>query len=205
MQPINILISTPMNIILASRSPARRALMRKLAREMGFAFKCHTSNWPENMEAYKNPTRLAQYLALGKARDVAKHFSDAIIIGADTFITVGQKKIGKPATRAEAYQIIETMSGKTINVHSGLAVIRTDQSGQIVNEQTEHVLTKLAIKKMTSDEIRTLAEAEEALQISGAFSIEGQGGAMVERINGDYDNVIGLPVFRLKGILKDWL
>ena len=94
------------------------------------------------------------------------------------------------------------MSGKTIEVHSGIAVIQTDENGHIKTKTVEHVLTKLKIKKMSPQEINHLATQEEALQISGAFSIEGEGGKMVEKIDGDYNNVIGLPLFQLKKMLN---
>ncbi len=209
-------------IILASRSPARRTLMQELIldlkkkynRQFDLQFECHSSDYPEDMTVYKNPGKLAKFLALGKAKYIAHRFPDSIIIGADTFITIGSKKIGKPANRKEAREIITAMSGKTILVHSGLAVIKTSTTKparqthtkpalEIITEIVEHVVTKLTIKKMTAAEIRTLADADEALQISGAFSIEGEGGKMVERIDGDYNNVIGLPLFRLREILKE--
>lgn len=170
--------------------------------ELHLPFECHTSNYAEDMEARKNPAALAKFLALGKAQYIAHQFSNSIIIGADTFITIKGHKIGKPSTRDEAYQIIESMSGKTINVHSGLAVVKTDSSSKMIAKEVEHIITTLKIKKMTPADIRSLAEAEEALQISGAFSIEGEGGKMVERIEGDYNNVIGLPLFKLREILK---
>ena len=186
-------------IILASQSKARRSLMK----ELGVPFESHTSGYEENMKAYKSSKTLAKHLAQGKAEFIAHKFPDSIIIGADTFITIAKEKIGKPATIKEAEKIISKMSGKTIQVHSGIAVIQTDSKGEIVKKTVDHVLTKLKIKKMSLQEIHHLATQEEALQISGAFSIEGEGGKMVEKIDGDYNNVIGLPLFRLREMLED--
>ena len=212
----------PQRLILASQSKARRKLMK----ELGIPFECHVSGYEEDMNAYKSPKSLAKHLALGKAIFIAKKFPNSIIIGADTFITIPQsggrkpsaqregagvrlsrrqsvqKKIGKPATIKEAEKIIRAMSGKTIQVHSGIAVIKTNAQGKIIRKIVEHVVTKLKIKKMTPQEISHLAHQEEALQISGAFSIEGEGGKMVQKIDGDYNNVIGLPLFQLKKMLK---
>ena len=185
-------------IILATQSKARRKLMA----ELGVPFECHASGYKENMKAYKAPRTLAKHLALGKAEFIAHKFPNSIIIGADTFITIGSTKIGKPSTITAAKSIIKKMSGKTISVHSGLAVIKTDTHGNIIKKIVEHVLTKLKIKKMSAQEISHLANQEEALQISGAFSIEGEGGKMVEKIDGDYNNVIGLPLFQLRKMLK---
>lgn len=171
---------------------------------MGFSFECHTSDYPEDMQTYKQSWRLAQFLASGKARHVAKRFPNAFIIGADTFITCGQKKIGKPTSLEDARRIIRSMSGKTIGVYSGIAVVQTGQHGDVMREEQAYALTRLRIKRMTSQEVDLLAHQKNALQISGAFSIEGEGGKMITRIDGDYDNVIGLPIFLLEKILRDF-
>jgi len=188
----------PLRLILASQSKARRKLMK----ELGIPFECHTSGYSEDMGKRQNSAVLAKYLAFGKAEFIAPKFPNAIIIGADTFIAIGKKKIGKPSTIKEAEKIIGAMSGKTINVYSGIAVIKTDSQGKIFQKAVDHVLTKLKIKKMSQQEILSLAHHEEALQISGAFSIEGEGGKMVEKIDGDYNNVIGLPLFQLRKMLN---
>ena len=197
---VNIVIMS--RIILASASPARKNLMK----ELKLAFSVHTSGFQENMNAYKNSSKLAKHLAEGKATFIAHKFPDCIIIGADTFITVGTgrslEKICKPSTIKEAKIIIKKMSAQTIAVHSGIAVIKTDPRGKISKKIVEHVVTKLTIKKMSSAEIHGLAHQKDALQISGAFSIEGAGGKMVEKIDGDYNNVIGLPLFMLRKMLK---
>ncbi len=198
-------------IILASASSARKKLMKKLHQPF---FTC-VSNFNEDMKAHGHPRKLATHLALGKANTIALELANnkikkvstakwqsAIIIGADTFIMVGTKKIGKPKNIKEAKAIIGSMSGKTIRVYTGLAILKTEPSGKILKQKTTSVLTKLKIKKMTQLEINHLAHAPEALKISGAFSIEGRGGKMIEKIDGDYDNVIGLPIFKVKEILR---
>jgi septum formation protein len=186
-------------IILASASKARRKLME----ELGIPFEWHASNYPEQMSIHKEPSRLAQSLASEKANYIAENFPHCIIIGADTFITLGYEKIGKPATVEDAKRIIRLISGNKIDVHTGVATLLTDQDGQVDRELVAHVKTSLTIKKLTEPEIRSLAEHEEALQISGAFSIEGEGGKFVETIDGDYNNVIGLPIFQLKEMLAE--
>lgn len=187
----------PPKIILASRSPARRALMK----ELGIPFECHTTEIFENMSAKSDPKELAMHLASQKAHAAAVKFHDTIIIGVDTFIVIGKEKIGKPETIKEAEQIIGKMSGNKIDVISGMAVLKTDNEGKIMKEYITNAVTTLKIKNMTNAEIHHLATQEEALQISGAFSIEGEGGKMVEKIIGDYNNVIGLPLIQLREIL----
>jgi len=184
-------------IILASRSPARRALMK----ELGVPFECHSTEIFEDMSAKHDPVELAMHLAAQKAEAAALKYTDAIIIGVDTFIIIGKEKIGKPETVEEAKKIIGAMSGKSIDVISGMAILKTDAQGRKNKEYITNAVTTLKIKKMTAAEISFLANHEEALQISGAFSIEGEGGKMVEEIIGDYNNVIGLPLFQLREIL----
>ena len=188
----------PFRIILATQSTARRELMKKL----GVAFDTCVSDYPEDMRTYKSSWRLAQFLALGKARFVAKKFPHSLIVGADTFIVCDGKKIGKPTSIADAKRIIRSMSGRVIGVYSGVAVVRTNDQGEIIQEDARYALTRLHIKKMTPKEVDLLAYQKNALKISGAFSIEGEGGKMITKIDGDYDNVIGLPIFLLKTMLR---
>lgn len=185
-------------LILASRSPARRELMKKL----GVPFETCESGYEENMSAYRAAWKLAEFLALEKARFVVQRFPNSIIIGADTFITCRGKKIGKPTSIVHAKQLIRFMSGQIIKVYTGVAVIETDERGNIVEEKCDYAVTDLWIKKMSSAEVDLLAHQKDALHISGAFSIEGEGGKMITRIRGDYDNVIGLPIFLLKKMLR---
>lgn len=211
----NQLSLPPPQIVLASASLARRELMKKLRKPFTWC----VSDFDEDMLSHGHPRKLATHLALGKALTAAKQktttqkptgtkastpkWLNAIIIGADTFIMVGTKKIGKPKNIKEAQQIIGSMSGKTIRVYTGLAILKTDINGKIITKRTSCVLTKLKIKKMTQAEIDLLTHAPEALKISGAFSIEGSGGKMIKKIDGDYDNVIGLPMFKVKEMLKN--
>ena len=185
-------------IILASRSPARRALMK----ELGIPFECHSSDYPEDMTLKKSSPDLAIHLALGKAEYIAKKFPNSIIIGADTFIVAHGEKIGKPESIKDAKRIIKLMSDSVILVISGIATIQTDKDGNIIKGLVGHVNTHLKIMKLTAKDITFLAEQENALQISGAFSIEGAGGKFVEKIEGDYNNVIGLPLIQLKEMLE---
>jgi septum formation protein len=185
--------------------------MKKVVQELDVTFETHTSDYPEDMHAYRQSWRLAKHLALGKARHVAEKFPNSIIIGADTFITCGHekqggkqsdRKIGKPTSIEDAKRLIRLMSGKIIGVYSGVAVIQTDKKGNVIAEQADYALTKLHIKKMSPTEVDLLAHQKDALHISGAFSIEGEGGKMITKIDGDYDNVIGLPLFLLKPMLR---
>ncbi len=174
-------------------------------KKLDVTFQCHVSGYHEDMHAYKHAWRLARHLALGKARYVALKFPSSLIIGADTFITCDGKKIGKPKSVIDAKRIIRSMSGRVIGVYSGVAVVKTDAKGDIIMEDSRHALTRLHIKNMSRADIDILAHQKNALKISGAFSIEGEGGKMITKIEGDYDNVIGLPIFLLKKMLANFL
>jgi len=187
-----------MKLILASRSPARKELMK----ELGRPFECVTSNYRENMKAYRVQWRLAKFLALGKALHVAHRFPGAVIIGADTFITCRGKNIGKPVSITDAKRLIRYMSGNVIKVYTGVAVVQTDSKGSVVKIITDYAVTDLTIKKMNTEEVDLLAHQKDALHISGAFSIEGEGGKMITKIRGDYNNVIGLPMYIVEKMLK---
>ncbi len=187
-----------MKLILASRSPARRELMK----ELGKPFESCASGYHENMNAYRASWRLAQFLALGKAMHVAGKFPNSVIVGADTFITCRGVKIGKPVSIADARRLIRSMSGCVIKVYTGVAVVKTNEKGLVVKKAVDYAVTDLRIKKMSVAEVDLLAHQKDALHISGAFSIEGEGGKMITKIRGDYNNVIGLPVFLVKRMLK---
>lgn len=155
------------------------------------------------MNAHQTPSVLAKFLALGKAEAISRKFPDAVILGADTFVMNGRVKVGKPVSHEDAIRIVSAMSGKMIRVYTGVAAVRTDVRGHIVQKKVRSVLTKLWIKKMSCDEIHHLAFQKDVLEISGAFSIEGAGGKMVEKIEGDYENVIGLPMFVVREMISD--
>lgn len=187
-----------MRIILASKSPARKKLLREIVPK----FECHTSDYAEDMSAYKQPSRLAKFLASQKAKFVAHNYPDSVIIGADTFITVGRQKIGKPKTLKEAREIFKKKSGKNIYVHSGLAVLKTDSEGKVSKELLEHVVTKLTFSKITDSDINFIFKHDDVLETAGGLTIEGVSGKFIEKISGDYNNVIGLPINHLEQMLK---
>jgi len=187
-----------MNIILASASPARKRLMQKL----GIKFKCKTSTYKEDMRARVTAGALAKFLALQKAKSIAKSNPNSIIIGADTFATLKGKKLGKPKNIQEAKTLLKMHSKKTVTVHSAIAVIQTDKNGKIAKKQTIHVKTKLVFKKITDANIEDIIKKDEVLTVAGAITIEGESGKFVEKIDGDYNNIIGLSLIDLKKMLN---
>jgi septum formation protein len=188
-------------IVLASKSKARRKLMK----ELQIPFIATESQYEEDMSAIADPIKLAEFLAQEKARFIAKKHSSSLIIGADTFITIGKEKIGKPKNVNDAKRIIKKMSNNAISVITGIAIVKTDTTGNIIEEKKDHAITEIIFSKITNKDIDEIIEKDEILSISGAFTIEGHGGTFVKKIKGDYQNVIGLPLNKLKPLLLQML
>lgn len=173
-------------------------------KELAIPFECHTSNYEEDMSAYKTPKVLAKFLATEKAKFIAHQYKDAIIIGADTFGTMGNEKLGKPHSITAAREMIRRFRNNTMKVHTGLATIRTDSTGNIVQEFATHTVTTLTFGDISEKEIDAIIEKDDVLNTAGALTIEGESGKFVKTVDGDYHNVIGLPLFQLKDMLRNF-
>jgi septum formation protein len=182
-------------IILASSSPRRKELLEKI----GIRFKVDPSDYPEDLNSDLSPEDLAKSLSSGKALNVAKKYPDAIIIAADTFGVLKGKILGKPHTADEAEAMLRSMSGKSHRVITGLTVIDSASQKSI----TSTVETRVYIKKLSSEEISNYVKTGEPLDKAGAYAIQGLGSIIVEKIVGDYYNVVGLPLNTLVKSLKD--
>ena len=183
-------------IVLASASPRRKELLEKV----GLSFKVEPSSFAENLSTGMEPNTLAREISLGKAKSVAHKYPDAIIIGADTFVIVGNRIMGKPDTADEAREMLRNLSDRYHSVITGFSIIDT-LSGKVVSQTVE---TKVYIKQLTSREIDAYVKSGEPLDKAGAYAIQGLGALLVERIEGDYCNVIGLPLFALMKALKEF-
>jgi septum formation protein len=181
-------------IILASASPRRKELLKKT----GLKFKVEPSNYEENINAELEPHELAKSLSLEKAKLVAKNHRNALVIAADTFIVFEGKILGKPPTETEAKKMLETISGRQHSVITGFTIIDTETNKAL----SKSVETKVYIRKLTSSEIDAYVKSKEPLDKAGAYAIQGLGAVIVERIEGDYFNVIGLPLSALTEALK---
>ena len=182
-------------IILASKSKQRK----KLLKIIGLDFEIEESNYIEDMTEKLPAYKLAQKLALGKAMDVAKKHKDAIIIGADTFMILEKEFIGKPHTLQEAKKILKKISGKKHKFITGIAIIDTKRNKVF----TDYEITDIWFKKLSNKEIESYIKTNEPLDKSGGYTIQGIGAIFVEKINGNYDNAIGLPVGKIyKHLLK---
>jgi len=182
-------------IILASASPRRKELLKQL---IGDNFEVHVSSYEESPIPDLSPESLLIRHSLEKARDVAKHFESGIIIAADTSVICDGEVLGKPYTPERAKEMLEKISGKTVQVITGLTVLDIDRGEEI----SESEVTDVRMKEMNEKEIEAYVRTGEPLDKAGAFGIQDKGAVLVERVEGDFFNVVGLPLFRLGWILE---
>ncbi|MDD5082997.1 MAG: Maf family protein [Dehalococcoidales bacterium] len=183
-------------IVLASASPRRRELLEQI----GLRFEVEASDCPEEIPPELPPHELAQRLSREKARVVAGKHRNAVIIAADTIGIFRDNILGKPATAAEARSILQTLSGQPHSVITGFTIIDTGTSKTV----SRSVETRVYIKQLTIDEIDAYVASWEPLDKAGAYAIQGLGAVIVERIEGDYSNVVGLPLNALAESLKEF-
>lgn len=173
-------------IILASASPRRKELLAKI----GLKFSIEKSNIKEDLGTNLSPKKLAEYLSYRKAYKISKKHSNATIIAADTLVVLNNKVIGKPKNSKDAKKILRKLSGKAHSVITAFTIIDT-KTNKI---STRSVETKVFMKKLTEKEINYYIKTEEPLDKAGAYGIQGFGGIFIEKIDGDYYNIVGLPL-----------
>jgi septum formation protein len=185
-----------MKIILASTSPRRLELLRGL----GLKVKVVGSRVKESQFSIKNPEKLVKTLALTKAQEVARRTKEGLVIGADTIVVLKRKILGKPKDSKEAKSMLGELSGRTHEVLTGLAVIDASSGKTVV----DFVRTKVTFRKLSEKEIASYVVADKPFDKAGAYAIQEKAGLFVEKINGCYFNVVGLPLARLAEILKEF-
>lgn len=183
-------------IILASSSPRRKQLLEQI----GLRFEIEASNYEEDMTLKMEPSKLAEFLSLGKAKDVAQKHKDSIIISADTIVAIDGEIFGKPKTPERAKYMLQKLSGKAHSVITGFTIIDTGTNKQI----TKSVETKVYFKNLSEKEIDAYIATSEPLDKGGGYAIQGKAGLFVEKIEGDYFNIVGLPILSLAEELKNF-
>lgn len=183
-------------IILASQSPRRKQLLEQI----GLKFEVDPSNYEEDMTLKMDPARLAEQLSLGKAKDVAKRHKNSIIISADTIVAVDNEVFGKPKTPEKAKYMLQKLSGRAHSVITGFTIIDTETNKQI----SKSVETKVYFKKLSEEEMDAYIATGEPLDKGGGYAIQGLASLFVEKIEGDYFNIVGLPILALTEELKNF-
>ena len=183
-------------VILASTSPRRKEILSKTK----LAFTTEESDYEEDMSLDLPPEELAKTLSSGKAEAVAKRHDDAIIIGADTFIAFEGKVLGKPNTPEKAKEMLESLSGKSHSVFTGFTIIDCANQKKV----SKAIETKVYFKNLSDKEIQDYVDSGEPINRSGAYAIQELGALLVEKIEGDFFNVMGLPLSALSDTLLEF-
>jgi septum formation protein len=181
-------------IVLASASPRRVALLRQVGLAFTVADPGPDREWPGQAE----PRHGVRALALEKARRVAVRRPEALVIGADTVVVARGVRLGKPAGGAEALELLRQLQGRTHEVWTGLAVVLGG------DQRTAAEVTKVQFARLDDAELRAYVRTGEPLDKAGAYGVQGLAAQFVRRIEGDYANVVGLPLARLRQLLKEF-
>ncbi|MFL5466261.1 MAG: Maf family protein [Gemmatimonadaceae bacterium] len=180
-------------VVLASGSPRRRQLLDLI----GITHEVRPSNIDETARPREAPRRHAERLAREKATAVARRDPDLITIGADTVVVINRKVLGKPIDDADAARMLAMLSGREHTVITAIAVSR----GKKLRSAIEEVRVKF--RRLRDAEIDAYIATREPMDKAGAYGIQGYGATIVERIEGDYFAVMGLPLVRLINLLRD--
>jgi len=184
------------NVVLASASARRQELLKRLVEE----YQVIVSDFDESSIQFNNDCgSYVMELARGKALSVARGLNSAsLVIGCDTIVAYGGSVLGKPLDREDAFSMLKMLSGKKHQVYSGIALVNRS-SGQMMSD---YVMTEVKFDQMSEDEIRDYIATGEPMDKAGAYGIQGHGGVFVEEIHGCYYNVVGLPLNKLKNMIK---
>ena len=197
---------TEKTIILGSASPRRRELLAQIGAE----FEVRVSN-KEEIYHSTVPEEIVKELALMKAENVAAELAEensagavksTVVIGADTIVVLDGKILGKPADEADAVRMLNSLQGRRHDVYTGVAVLDYDENGE-KHVYNYSVGTAVHVNGMTDEEIRAYVKTKDPLDKAGAYGIQGRFAAHIDRIEGDYYNVVGLPVSRVYRTLRE--
>lgn len=181
-------------IILASNSPRRREILGKFIN-----FEAVTAEVEEDNDFYKSPQTLVMALAFEKANSVAAKHEDAIVIGADTVVEIEGEILGKPKSRDDAKRMMERLSGKPHKVITGFAIIDLSSDKKYM----DYEVTEVTFKDISADEIENYLNKAEYMDKAGAYGIQGDAALFVDKIKGDYLNIVGFPISKIYTVLKD--
>jgi septum formation protein len=187
-------MGTPRELILASTSESRREILQ----EAGMAFRVEAPDFDEQHPEGLDSAALAEGLALGKARSIAARFPEARVIGADQILDCEGDRSRKPSTEAAARAQLKRLRGRTHELCTGIALVCAADG----IERVAHETTRLAMRALTDDEIDRYLATGEWRGCLGSYRVEGRGAALFERIDGDLFNARGLPLPRLRELLR---
>jgi septum formation protein len=180
-------------LLLASRSPQRQEILHQLHIPFEVVEPHYEETWPDGADAVEVVRRHAR----GKAESVVELADERPVLGVDTAVVLGDRVFGKPTDAADAERMLEELSGKTHVVVSGLCLITPGW------EELEHEETRVSFRELTPRDLGVYVGTGEWEGRAGGYAIQGRGAALVRGIDGDYFNVVGLPVALLVGLLAE--
>ena len=172
-------------LILASASPRRLELLR----DAGVAFEVHPAHIPEQRQPGEAPLAYALRLAEEKARAVAQRFPGRYVLGADTIVVADEHLLEKPLDHADAARMLRILSGRAHEVTTAVSLVRPDG-----RSDTRACTTRVFFRALGEEEIQRYVASNEPMDKAGAYAIQGLASKYIEKIDGDYFNVVGLPV-----------
>jgi septum formation protein len=183
-------------LILASASPRRAELLRLT----GLSFRVHLAPVVEVQPGHLSPAEICQINAYRKARAAAKTQPDALVLGADTLVCLGTRLFGKPATLAAAEQMLLELQGREHVVITGVCLVHLRRHRQGLFAEA----TAVRFHRLSLEQVRLYLSQVNPLDKAGAYAIQEHGELLVERVDGSFSNVIGLPIERLQQALEEW-
>lgn len=185
-----------MKVILASKSPRRKEIFGAYAEECGFSFDIITRETDEELFG-EHPRTGVKTLAERKGAAVATEYPDALVVSSDTLVELGGKPLGKPVDEEDACAMLRELSGKTHNVHTGIAL---SLGGKVYSGVAT---TEVTFRALTDEEISAYVATGEPMDKAGAYGIQGKGGSLVAGYNGEFDTVVGFNMTLLRALMRE--
>lgn len=184
---------TPVRVILASQSPRRRELLTQI----GIAHEVRPADIDESVWPGEDPVTHSERLAREKAHTLALLHPEAVVIGSDTIVVIDGAILGKPTSRGDAIEMLERLSGREHTVYTSVAVAHEGRTLSSVEA------VQVFFRPLTRLEVEAYVDTGEPMDKAGGYGIQGYGATIVERISGDYFAVMGLPLRRLVGLIRE--
>lgn len=184
--------SISMPIVLASGSPRRKEILQ----QMGYSFTVNTSNTKESIDGA--PEEMVLHLSEEKARAVASQYDNALVLGADTIVAIEDRILGKPHNEKQAAEMMHLLSGKWHSVYTGVCVINTRTKTMV----KQAVQTRVHFLPLEEEAIYDYIKTAEPYDKAGGYALQGAAGVFIDKIEGSYSNVIGLPMHVADFLLK---
>lgn len=180
-------------IVLASKSPRRAEILSSV----GWDFECRAANIDETRRDSEAAVAYVERLAVEKAATIAKQTPESLVLGADTVVVIDGEILGQPGDDDDARRMLNLLSGKWHEVVTGVALTRGSIYGTV-----DHQTTRVRFSELSASEINWYVATGEPHDKAGAYAIQGQGGVFIEEIEGDYFNIVGLPIRLVYQMLK---